>query len=528
MLYEIHNGSSFNSRQNKEMELNTVNSGNISTKFSRYYGVWPTIRRWSTARPPHNPNSKPPKQMSATQTERKQYDDLTDKEKAFIDTYVRDTVSSDTETPMPVTVERALDLDMGDGNRISTKHADIIEERQDKLESGDLSEDDLFDADDLAADTRETEPTTPDAPDIDADDVDGPVIEYEGVTIPVEDLEEYWDERHISYQQLRQIAIAHDVRGDLGASDIIDRLKDVTGHAGDTEPDTAKSQHSRVSKPVDKKTYSDLTPLQQRVIDNWVNDPSQNKRDIEDASGASPGYSARTYRNYPHVHQPRRGAYKRGILTDEHLNTPEKDEFMDAEGNKLPTDEQPKGTPLEDILDAQGEDAPTFEELAALAEDPTEKTEPADEPVSDGEDDKEPTETDAPDELALGSGTLPQQANDIETIQETVQSLHETVEDIQTEVDDLRETVDEFDSDHIDSITQRLETIEAQVDQLRTSTSDEAIRETDKNTVALETSDWITVVRAMDQRLDRDAELGRDEYLERDEDIFNQLVAQIN
>lgn len=229
----------------------------------------------------------------------------------------------------------------------------------------------------------------------------------------------------------------------------------------------------------DRKSYDDLSPLQQRVID-WgvldeVDDMGLNKSDIEAKAGASPGYSARTYRNYDYIFDRREDAYRNGILNESHLNTPDKDAFTDSSGDKIPRDEQPHGTSVQDAEAAEDRAEPEDTESEPVVRDDA---------VSDVRADMEALETSV-------STRLEQVTDRLAELEETTGSLRA----------------------QMSSIDDQLTAIEASSEG---STAMVVPGERDGSTsVTLAKEDWSTVIRALSNYLPED-----------EDDLLHEVVVQ--
>ncbi len=246
------------------------------------------------------------------------------------------------------------------------------------------------------------------------------------------------------------------------------------------------------------KSYEGLSPLQQRVIDHWVQDPEQTKSNLEDKADASPGYSARLFRKYGEIRDRRREAYEDGVLTDEHLNTPAFDEFIEdtdlprEEWERIPEDEQPRGTPLDAVSECTSDVVSETE-----AHSPMDDSGPTDDAL------EEDTETTSEDTLVRDTierlSDLSTQLTRIESAfvecadAETEEISVETAKSLSTQVDDLESRVkilentlpaDRPVSDTVSTSTARGGT--------QLWEDDGEIAE-----IRLDDSEWATVVRAL-------------------------------
>ncbi len=205
--------------------------------------------------------------------------------------------------------------------------------------------------------------------------------------------------------------------------------------------------------PTHEKSYEDLSPLQQRVIDNWVQNPDQKKRDLEHKANASPGYSARLFRKYGDIRDRRREAYEQGVLQDKHLNIPDREEFIEdtsvpqADQVEIPKSEQPRGTPLEDV---QQGDAGS----RATAPTPLDETEVAtSEDIEAVRNEVESLQDSVAAQLATTTeriGDLEQRAQQLETSLDNVESpqptrdaLPDDIEAMESRIETLENTLDE-------------------------------------------------------------------------------------
>ncbi len=324
-------------------------------------------------------------------------------------------------------------------------------------------------------------------------------------------LEEY------EYYELQQIAPEYGVQGNIKEEDMVDQILESAQGEAETESDAEEETTSRRGpQTAEEKAYTDLSPLQQRVIDQWVQDPNQKKGDIEDKADASPGYSARLFRKYGHIRDRRRDAYEDGVLTDEELNTPEFDEFIEdtdlprEEWERIPEDEQPMGTPLEEV-----EGGDEYIEKHAISErgETDEQEGEEEEQDSAAEAEEETGDQAEVEQLELPETEQPAQPTGVEDLRDDVTTLRDAVEDIQSNMELLNATISDLSSDE-SALADRLETLEHHSGGL-SSVDEQPSAEEGDQTVRLDTAEWVTVVRALAEQ-------------EGSEDVLYQIIEQVH